>query len=278
MKKGWKIFWIACGAVVGLGFAVAIAGCAMGATLQTVNGMFPHGILAFGNGRVYIGDGETIDAKEDFKGIHDIYLEVSGVNVEIVEADTDTVSLEVSNVDSRLELEYYKDDGELNIQTRKNIARVADGLYGTILLRVPKNRMEDIELNIGAGELSAQSLNAESLSIHAGAGEIQIDRFDAQDADFDCGVGSITAAGSTTEDISINCGIGETYLTLDGGEMDYNYDVKCGIGEVSLGGMSYSGIMGKKNEMDNGAARDMDVNCGIGSIEIDFVRGDTASE
>lgn len=62
----------------------------------------------------------------------------------------------------------------------------------------------------------------------------------------DCGAGSITASGTIERELDVDCGIGNVDVTLDGVESLYNYELQCGIGEITVGDSSYSGISEEK--------------------------------
>ena len=67
----------------------------------------------------------------------------------------------------------------------------------------------------------------------------------------------------------MECGIGQISLTMDGCENDYNYDISCEVGEIVCGDRHYSGI-GHDDYVNNGAGKEMSLECGIGQIKIDF--------
>ena len=69
--------------------------------------------------------------------------------------------------------------------------------------------------------------------------------------------------------MDIECGIGQINLTMDGCEDDYNYDISCGVGEIVCGDRRYSGI-GHDDYVNNGAGKEMSLECGIGQINIAF--------
>jgi hypothetical protein len=58
-------------------------------------------------------------------------------------------------------------------------------------------------------------------------------------------------------------------LQLAGAENDYNYEISCGVGQVKIGSTSYSGL-GNSQEVDNGASRKMEIDCGIGEVVLSF--------
>ena len=50
---------------------------------------------------------------------------------------------------------------------------------------------------------------------------------------------------------------------------DYNYKIQCGAGSVNIDGDQYSSL-GVERKIDNRAARSMELECGVGTIEVQF--------
>ena len=50
---------------------------------------------------------------------------------------------------------------------------------------------------------------------------------------------------------------------------NFNYSIDCGIGEVILGGDSYSSL-GVSREIDNDAEKKMELHCGVGQIHVEY--------
>lgn len=50
---------------------------------------------------------------------------------------------------------------------------------------------------------------------------------------------------------------------------NFNYSIDCGIGEVILGGESYSSL-GVSREIDNDAEKKMELDCGVGQIHVEY--------
>ena len=64
---------------------------------------------------------------------------------------------------------------------------------------------------------------------------------------------------------------GIPYITpLKGVKEDYNYDLECGIGEIRCADESYSGF-GKDYTIDNHAAKNMEIESGIGKITVKYM-------
>ncbi len=285
MKKGWKIFWIICGGCMGVGLICCMAALIMGVTIETIENRFPYG-FSFPFHTSYIGRyvDDDYEEREDvsvtegddmqkFKNVRSIDMYVAAGEVEVRRtADTaDEIIIETEKIDKRLKLQYYMDGDELVIQTKKKITHINNaGGVGKIYINIPERCvLEDAEFNLLAGSLYVEEISAKELSIDVGAGEASINKFTADKADFNCGTGSIMAAGNVREEADIDCGIGQITFHVQGKQTDYNYEVSCGIGEVSCGDSTYSGI-GSKREVDNHATKEMEIDCGIGNVIVNF--------
>ena len=53
-------------------------------------------------------------------------------------------------------------------------------------------------------------------------------------------------------------------------ESDYEYDLECGIGDLKVGGNFYGGVGNSQHISNPDANRHMNLECGIGKIEVVF--------
>ena len=147
---------------------------------------------------------------------------------------------------------------------------------------------EKLSLELGAGEMHVEGLEAETILVKVGAGSIVLDNLCAKQAvefhigtgeirayDFvgqnmtaKCGIGELYVNGSIIGENNIECGIGEVLCELLGKEEDYSYTVNCGVGEVRIGTKEYHGI--SKNSKIGTRKDSFKVHCGIGSVKISF--------
>lgn len=126
----------------------------------------------------------------------------------------------------------------------------------------------EIHFDLDAGELVAENVAAEEeFSAVVDAGNLEITEFSAKSLEVDCSVGRAKLYGSVLEEAEADCGVGQIVLQLTGREEDYDYDVTCSLGNVSINGTSYSGISTEK-EIDNHAGRTVSLDCGVGDIEV----------
>ena len=132
---------------------------------------------------------------------------------------------------------------------------------------------EKINITVNAGECDVESkLTAlETLTADISAGEINFSEIEAPELFLIAGVGELDVDQMTADDIKIDCGVGSIDATAVGRESDYDYDITSNVGEVTIDDESYAGLGTSKN-INNGADKKMQIDCGVGSVEISFDR------
>ena len=276
MKRGWKIFWITCGAVAGTGAACMLCGAAMGATLHAAKTYFPDWI---GPGRagaaVYEhGDGPSETETDGvYRDIRSLHLETEGLSVQILAGEDGKVTVRTEDVDPNLELEVKEEEGELRVETMAEhlpLRLNSRGHLGNVWIYLPPAAaLEKADLTVGVGELYVEEIQAEELDLEVGTGSAEVDRFTAGDLDVEVGVGAATLEGVTRRDADLSCDLGSLAYTDAGRMEDFNYELDCGVGELRLDGDKYSGIDVEKY-IDNRADKTMQISCDVGSADIRF--------
>ena len=281
MKKGWKVFWIVSAILLALGFVCCIASVALGVTTEMIESRLPDGVHLVYDNPDHEDDeessGTTLEGNsfQSFDGIREIDMAVGAGNVEIVSAPEGTgeVTVKTESVDKRLKLQCYMDGDELKIHTRKELSGLTDIKEGKIQISIPSDCvLGDVSIDVGAGKLYVEKILADYIGISVGAGEAKLAQFAVKELSMECGAGSIEASGEVREEADIECGMGEINYTAFGEEMDYNYGISCGIGEVVLGSKRFSGL-GREADISNGASKNMFIECGIGSVAVNFSEG-----
>ena len=64
--------------------------------------------------------------------------------------------------------------------------------------------------------------------------------------------------------------MGTMDLEISGQKSDYSYTLECGIGSIQIDGDEYSGLAQEKQIDNPGASRYIDLECGIGTINVAF--------
>ncbi len=160
----------------------------------------------------------------------------------------------------------WQDDEKLLIQdTRKAKEEKLE-----LEIYLPERELHELEVDMGAGTLEAGVFRAREVSLDMGAGNCEIEQmFASEKAEFSAGAGRIQVGLFTGKDLEVSCGAGEINLCLAGVYEDYDYEVESAIGQIVLGGKSFGGFA-YDQDIDNGAPRKVELDCGVGRIEVTF--------
>lgn len=109
------------------------------------------------------------------------------------------------------------------------------------------------------------------VDIDSGVGNIQTENgtLICEELDLDCGVGDCYLDLDILEKADLDGGVGDIYLTLKDSMNTYNFDVDCGVGEITIGTIHISELGGTQ-KIDYGADREIVVDSGVGNVQILF--------
>lgn len=128
-----------------------------------------------------------------------------------------------------------------------------------------------LNMDMGAGNVIADAFHVnELLKVTVGAGNVEIYGGSYKNIKIDCGLGNFSMQGKLVGDIDADCGMGSMELQLKGDADAYNYKLSCGMGDLNVNGTSYSSIAGDHRVTNAGAVGTIDLDCGMGSIELDI--------
>jgi hypothetical protein len=126
---------------------------------------------------------------------------------------------------------------------------------------------DNFELKIGAGEANIDNLNTGKLDINVGAGKVAIKNLTAKDAILECGAGSINIDGEITGDSALKNGVGDIRLILKGSITDYDYRIKVGLGSAKINDKNYSGT--SDTTLNNpGSNGKFEIDCVLGEVTL----------
>lgn len=128
---------------------------------------------------------------------------------------------------------------------------------------------ERIMLGVGAGRIVVDDLRAEALEMEIGAGQIEIKEIMVKSLEAEADAGELLVSGSVEGDVDVSCAVGNVELNLAGSQQDFNYRLEGAMGNIDLGSESYSGF-GMSKQFDNGAEKNIKVECSAGNITIRF--------
>lgn len=116
----------------------------------------------------------------------------------------------------------------------------------------------------------ASVMSAKELNIDAQVSSIKIEGGSVGELYVECNVGAVEFSGTTTGDIEALCQSGAIRLDLTGKKEDYNYEIECNMGAINLGDEDIAAITGDK-QRDNGADKDMELECNTGVVQVNFM-------
>lgn len=220
--------------------------------------------------------------------ISNLDIELGGALFKIAAWDGDTFKIEGKNME---QFQCYVDGQKLAVKGKKmdwgsnvNVSERSLTLY------IPSGKQfREVDIDLGAGRVEADSLVADEMDISVGAGEIQVGsllaiKADIQvgageciiekgtftEADMEVSMGSIhMKSGSITGNLDGKCAMGNITLQLAGSETDHNYEVACSAGEVKVGSTTWNGL-GYKQHINHGATSTFELECAMGNIVIAY--------
>lgn len=136
-------------------------------------------------------------------------------------------------------------------------------------MKLDNLKTKDMEVDMGAGQILSDGLQAEKVSISVGAGEIVLDEVQVKDVQAEVGAGNCEIKGNVTGDIEAECAMGNMTFVLEGSEQDFNYEIQCVTGNITIGNSEYSGVS-QEQSIHNNATRNMELECAMGNVEVEF--------
>ncbi len=204
------------------------------------------------------GSGKTFE--QTYTGVNALQLKVGRADCEIIPYDGQDWKVEGEHLNSRFDCEL--DDGELCVSCKGPLL----SFIGT------KNNTAKLKLYAPRDQI------LEKVDIEAGVGTVAMsedgDFLRCDQLDLECGVGETDICADIRREAKIAGGVGEVHITLAGKEEDFNYKVEYGVGDVTIDHEKHSGI-GGDYKVDNDAEKDLRIECGVGSVELNF-REDSA--
>ena len=222
----------------------------------------------------------SLDEKPDA-----LEVQVGGCSFKVEESEDDKVWLEAHNMGK---FQGYVKNGTLFVKSSNKLnVGAGDFSKDKIILYLPKDfAFDKVNLDLGAGEVDFDDIKAKQVSMQVGAGQITCKNLEADKVDLNVGLGEIRIKdmkvnnvigtvgmgnldldGEVLVSADLNCSMGNIDLKVEGKEEDYNYEIKSSMGNVDIGHESFSGVASKKS-IDNGADRDIIVECSMGKASV----------
>lgn len=301
MKKAIKTLLIIAAICGGVGILMIGIGVATGATMGEFahetqqNNLLRNMHISFGDWWCEDDECEVsmgqIRQEYDVNQVENLEVTLNAGELEFLNSDSDKIIVEIAGQTSEKDISLK--DTTLFVEDRIYNGVRTDGVRmwiylpedmklkdlnltihaGTASIEADQIMAENVDIEVDAGELTVEgSVYAnKDTSVTVGAGRADIDYLSTGKLELECGMGETNLSLDAQDDVSISCGMGEVNLKLYGTEESFNYDLECGIGEMRVGSSSYSGL-GSSRTIDNGADKKLEAECGVGQMNIQFVR------
>ena len=188
---------------------------------------------------------EREDGSWHVTGVSEMDIEVDRGSVRVISsAQAEDISVRIKDETGRARC--YLDDDKLKIERGEFKSSRKEAKIEVI---VPENYYFD--------------------KVEAGAAACEINGIVTRKLELQSGVSSMAFTGRVDEKLEVETGVGVTSVKLTGSREDYNYKIQCGAGSVNIDGDQYSSL-GVERKIDNRAARSMELECGVGTIEVQF--------
>ena len=287
MRKFSKITLIIAGVAGAVGLGLTIGGTAMGATVAGLNfrkenwGQMLHSVVTqhvtFRDDGAWEEDWDELQKLQPSKSTDDsviyqtdtassLHILLSTDQLAFSEYDGKEICIEVTG-NKKDKVRVGQEGDELVIE---GIGRVKDR---NITVKYPRGYLfEDVSANVAAGTVQiCNDFAADDMEISMAAGEFtNSGSLTANDLEISVGTGNAEFKNLEIQNLEGECGVGNIELHMNRTEKDYNYEISCGAGSVEIGDSSYEGIGNEKKISNPGAEGTMKLECGIGTITVDF--------
>lgn len=276
MKKRWKGVLVTSGILAAVGAGMCVSAAVIGVNRSEIPfGILPHvQWLHKEEAAFQERTGNSIHLG-NFSGINSLDVRAEAMEVE-VKKGTDKaqqIQIDTRNVNTDTELEVEKDGTTLVVHSEKESKNQwQDDSDAAVIITVPDGMtFDEVKGSAGAGAIWFEELRCQNLDIDVGAGAVDADTFSAGKIQIECDAGSVELCnGNSPSDISVSCSAGGVTLELSGKRFQYDYQMKASVGDISIDGESVtSGIQGKFDQ-DHGTGKKIEADCMAGSIEFLF--------
>lgn len=288
MKKFVLITSIVGGTAFVLGLILAIIGFSKGGIelftkgRELVSGYVePYMISVEYNSDYPIVNGNVNDMQVCSSGeLEGVVLNLAVGEMSIEDSDTDYVGIVREGIG---EFQYYIEEGILYVNATKDVGEVHIYLPKDLYLTTYNLTSGAGEVNIenkiyattanlifGAGDIQIEHLEVEELSLEAGACNLEIADAAVGNLDFSLAAGNVEYTGNIYGNATVDSSMGNVVFSFDEGTEEFNYNVKCHMGNMDIPGFSVVGFSTEK-EIDNGASHQMDIDSNMGNLVVQWL-------
>lgn len=233
-------------------------------------------------------DMESTENSFSGSDIRELYVKSAGVSVKFTEHEGEDFLIEATKVH---QYQAYVESGELYIIARgKSNNDLGEGIVniavpsevldaGTLdvfiksaasVVELGRMEAEELELNVAAATISWNDLTVQDLDVEMAAGIVHgKNTLVMGSSEIHVSAGSMNLFGVLGLETDIEMTAGMVTIELADEYTDYNYDISCAGGSVTVGDHVSEGIA-KTVEIGNNAPKNMAIECSMGAVNINF--------
>ncbi|MBR1854111.1 MAG: DUF4097 family beta strand repeat protein [Lachnospiraceae bacterium] len=224
-----------------------------------------NGILPIGQ----VGSAKLTDTIYfDPNGFHSIDMDLSVVELTVQQNFNDNCYITYEASSQKLVPTVEVKDNTLKIgQTKINQNNLKSNQL-KLTLSVPAGKgFNDLDFDLGVGDLKFENLSADKLTLQAGVGELDITDSSFQQANIEAGVGDVTMQNCPVTRLTLQTGVGDVKLSQLGDLAKYDLDITVGLGDLSVDGVKKSGF-GKEYRQTGDGTYNYKIESGTGDVKI----------
>ena len=160
-----------------------------------------------------------------------------------------------------------KDEKPLMKVRRKRNLTLRD-LYFKINKEIELTRLSDIQ--VGREAITKKEIEILNKYLELSEQEIEgLEEMEIDSLNIEVGMGNAEVKGSINHEVIVDCGMGQAILELEGEGKDFNYNLDCGLGSLSVEGVYHIAGIGD-SYVNNDASMEMDLSVGMGTVTVSF--------
>ena len=201
-------------------------------------------------------------------------MKATSINSDInsLEIDINSSDLTIKSGDKHEE-KNKKKNNILSTKNSKLIITLPDKIYNTLAINIGagKVNIEKINANSGTIELGAGNIVIDdiiiekSLNLENGAGDLNIKNGIINNLDLSIGAGSVTLKSKVLGNSKLDCGVGKVNLDLIGTKEDYTLKISKGVGTITVADEKV-----KENYNYGTGINSIVIDGGVGKVKVNF--------
>ena len=194
----------------------------------------------------------------------DLEIVVGAGDLKVKYHDNENVTMEVSDEDK---MQCYVEGDTLKI---KGGLITGTGSSSTMIVYLPKDKKFNyITIDVGAGNIEIEKVTGSDTDVNVAMGQVIIEEMEIDSLNIEVGMGNAEVKGSINHEVIVDCGMGQAILELEGEGKDFNYNLDCGLGSLSVEGVYHIAGIGD-SYVNNDASMEMDLSVGMGTVTVSF--------